>query len=86
MGSSSAAMTSDKSHKPIFDGEWQRNAAGQVMTVYCDCGHPVFYRGAIHARLVVPENGTALCKQCRSMVRVPVIFADTIKPSDSVSG
>ena len=61
------------SDAPI-DGDWFRDREGKVTTVVCECGSPVFYRGAIHSRLVVPENGTALCKRCRAMVRVPVVF------------
>ncbi len=59
-----------------IDGDWYRDPAGKVTTVICECGAPVFYRGAIHSRLVVPENGTALCKRCRAMVRVPVAFSE----------
>lgn len=57
-------------------GDWFRDPTGRVTTVVCACGAPVFYRGAIHSRLVVPENGTALCKRCKRMVRVPVIFGE----------
>lgn len=60
----------------IVSGEWYRDDDGRTRVVVCACGAPVFYRGAIHSRLVVPENGTALCKRCRRMVRVPVVFAD----------
>lgn len=58
--------------QPVLEGEWHRDVDGRVKSVYCDCGYPVFYRDAIHARLVVPKDGTALCKNCRTMVRVPV--------------
>lgn len=57
-------------------GDWFRDSQGRVTTVVCDCGQPVYYRGAIHSRLVVPIDGTALCKRCRCMVRVPVAFSE----------
>lgn len=71
MATSSAATLLDK---PVFEGKWRRNEDGRVVTVYCDCGEAVFFRGAIHSRLVIPGDGTALCKNCRGMVRVPVRF------------
>lgn len=55
---------------------WYRDSTGQVTAVVCGCGQPVFYKGAIHSRLVVPVDGTALCKKCREMVRVPVGWVD----------
>lgn len=71
MDTSNAATILDK---PVHEGKWKRNADGRVVTVYCDCGEAVFYRGAIHTKLVIPGDGTALCKSCRCMVRVPVRF------------
>lgn len=73
MGSSSVATNLD-SPRPPCAGKWRLNEAGRVVTVYCDCGEAVFYRGAIHSRLVIPGDGTALCKRCRGMVRVPVVY------------
>lgn len=71
MDTSSAATPLDEK---VIEGKWQRNAAGRVVTVYCDCGYTVFCRGRVHAKIVIPGDGTALCRSCRRMVRVPVRF------------
>jgi hypothetical protein len=57
---------------------WHRDEAGHVKSVVCRCGQPVYYKGAIHSRLVLPAEGTALCKKCRGMVRVPVGYVDSV--------
>lgn len=63
--------------QPVLSGKWCRDAGGAVKSVYCDCGYPMFYRDAIHSRYVVPKDGMALCKNCRSMVRVPVSLSES---------
>lgn len=69
-----AAVINLKLESPPLLGEWIRDASGRVVAVICDCGQPLYYRGAVHSRLVDPHAGTALCKRCREMVRVPVEF------------
>lgn len=72
MGSSSVATHFDR--QAPCEGKWRRNETGRVVTVYCDCGEAVFYRGAVHSRLVIPGDGVALCRKCRRLVRVPIRF------------
>jgi hypothetical protein len=57
-------------------GEWHRDPEGKVVAVICECGNPMYYQRKVHSRLVDPHAGTALCKRCKQMVRVPVQFSN----------
>ena len=57
-------------------GEWHRDPEGKVVAVICECGNPLYYQWKVHSRLVDPHAGTALCKRCKQMVRVPVQFSN----------
>lgn len=75
--SDAAIVSTDEAPISIKPQErWLRDETGRVKCVICRCGETVYYKGAIHSRLVVPENGTALCKRCRASVRVPVGYVD----------
>jgi hypothetical protein len=61
--------------REIVSGDWRYNRRQQVSSVRCDCGQTVFKNGLIHARLVDVATGTALCRSCKRMVRIPVVLA-----------
>lgn len=73
MVTSSAATPLDK---PVNPGTWVRNDLGRVVAVYCHCGQSLFYHGIIFSQTVSPEHGTAKCRICGRIVRVPVRFFD----------
>lgn len=61
--------------REIVAGDWRYNRRREVCIVRCDCGQTVYRDGLIHARLVDLATGTALCRSCKKMVRVPVLVA-----------
>lgn len=56
----------------VAPGIWHYGADQQVSVVQCECGQPIYYREAIHTRLVIPKLSAALCRRCRRLVRVPL--------------
>lgn len=64
------------SRPAVVNGQWRRDNAGRVVAVICDCGASIYFGRKIHSRLVDPHEGVALCKCCKSFVRVPVGFVD----------
>lgn len=73
MDTSNAATISEKQ---VNAGTWVRNDMGRVIAVYCHCGQSLFYHGIIFSQTVSPEHGTAKCRICGRIVRVPVRFFD----------
>jgi hypothetical protein len=61
--------------REIVSGDWRYNRLKQVSSVRCDCGQTVYKDGLIHARLVDATTGSALCRSCKRMVRIPIVLA-----------
>ncbi|HPE71599.1 MAG TPA: hypothetical protein PK018_05395 [Candidatus Competibacter sp.] len=59
-----------------LEGRWERNAAGRVEVVLCDCGRPLYYASKLHCRIADPTAGVAMCRYCKRWVRAPVGFVD----------
>ena len=65
-----------KEEKFDFNDVKRELAKGRVVAVICECGNPMYYQRKVHARIVDPDQGTALCKRCKEWVRVPVRFSN----------